>query len=78
MIMRKQILLTLSLFMGLLTTNAQEWTWDYVNYRGAFPVTDNTTATDWTYGWTNWDPQNTEYPTPSMILSSDITVNTTI
>jgi len=78
MIMRKTILLTLSLFMGLLTTNAQEWTWDYVNYRGAFPVTDNTTATDWTYGWTNWDPQNTEYPTPSMILSSDITVNTTI
>ena len=76
--MRKQFLMTLAVFMGLFTANAQEWTWDYVNYKGAFPVTDNTPSTDWTYGWSNWDPQNTEYPSPSMVLNSDITTNTTI
>ena len=27
-----------------------------VTYKGAFDGTN-----DWTAGWTNWDPQNTEY-----------------
>lgn len=51
--------------------------WSYTSYRGAFPVTDNTPATDWTSGWANWDPENTNYGTPTTVVSSNITSNTT-
>lgn len=57
--------------------NAQNGFWEKTTYRGAFPVTDNTPATDWTHGWSNFDPQNTTYGTPTQTVSSNITSNTT-
>jgi PKD repeat protein len=58
--------------------SAQDAFWTPTNYKGAFPVTDNTVATDWTAGWSNFDPQNTVYPsTPTLTVSTDITTNTT-
>ena len=52
--------------------------WNFVNYKGAFPVTDGTPATDWTYGWSNFNPENTNYPTTTTTLSTDVTSNTTL
>ncbi len=57
--------------------NAQTAFWTPTIYKGAFPVTDNTEATDWTNGWTNFDPENTAYAAPTMTVSADITSNTT-
>ncbi len=58
--------------------NAQDAFWTPTTYKGAFPVTDNTPATDWTAGWSNFDPQNTAYPTtPTITVSTDITTSTT-
>ncbi len=57
--------------------NAQTAFWTPTTYKGAFPVTDNTAATDWTNGWANWDPENTNYGNPTTTVSSDITTNTT-
>ena len=51
--------------------------WNVVDYKGAFPVTDNTPATDWTSGWANFDPENTAYPATTTTVSTDITTNTT-
>ena len=56
---------------------AQDAFWTPTTYRGAFPVTDNTPATDWTSGWTNFDPENTVYPATITTVSADITTNTT-
>ena len=57
--------------------NAQDAFWTATNYRGAFPVTDNTPATDWTAGWSNFDGENTVYPATTQTVSADITTNTT-
>jgi hypothetical protein len=51
--------------------------WTLTNYKGAFPVTDNTPASDWTTGWTNFDPENTSYGAATTTVSSEITSNTT-
>lgn len=56
---------------------AQDAFWTPTAYRGAFPVTDNTPATDWTSGWSNFDPENTVYPATVTTVSADITSNTT-
>jgi len=72
----KKIYLTAIAVAATTIMSAQTF-WSYTNYRGAFPVTDNTPATDWTNGWTNWDPENTNYGTPTTIVSSNITSNTT-
>jgi len=56
---------------------AQDAFWTPTAYRGAFPVTDNTPATDWTSGWANFDPENTVYPATVTTVSADITANTT-
>lgn len=56
---------------------AQDAFWTPTTYRGAFPVTDNTPATDWTAGWSNFDPENTAYPATVTTVSADITTNTT-
>ena len=56
--------------------NAQDAFWTPTNYRGAFPVTDNTAATDWTAGWSNFDAENTVYPATTQTVSADITTNT--
>lgn len=44
------------------------------NYRGAF---EPAPATPWTAGWTNWDPQNTVYPSSTVDVTTSITTNTT-
>lgn len=56
---------------------AQTAFWTPTTYKGAFPVTDNTAATDWTSGWTNFDPENTPYGATTVTVSADITTNTT-
>ena len=43
-------------------------------YRGAFAPAPTAM---WTNSWTNYDPQNEVYPTPTVTISSEITTNTT-
>lgn len=43
-------------------------------YRGAFAPAPET---PWTNQWTNWDPQNTNYGSPTVTVSTNITNNTT-
>ena len=74
--MKKIYLSFASLFVCSLLS-AQEAFWTPTNYKGAFPVTDNTTATDWTSGWSNFDPENTVYPATTTTVSADITASTT-
>lgn len=57
--------------------NAQTAFWTSTSYKGAFPVTDNTSGTDWTSGWSNFDPENTVYGATTTTVSADITTNTT-
>lgn len=75
--MRKLIILFL---LGVsLSVSAQTTPfWSNTSYKGAFPVTDGTPATNWTYGWSNFDPENTNYPSTTSTLSSDITYDQTI
>lgn len=56
---------------------AQSQFWTQTTYKGAFPITDNTAATDWTSGWSNFDPENTTYPATSTTVSADITADVT-
>jgi hypothetical protein len=71
----KLILISLGLSLGL---NAQTPFWTNTSYKGAFPITDGTPSTDWTYGWSNFDPENTSYPSTTSTISSDITSNMTL
>lgn len=68
------ILAALGLFSA---ANAQQAFWDDVSYKGAFPITDGTAATDWTSGWANFNAENTAYPATTSTVSIDITTNTT-
>lgn len=43
-------------------------------YRGAFAPSPTAM---WTDTWTNWDPQNTVYPTSNVTITASITTNTT-
>lgn len=43
-------------------------------YKGAFAPAPTPM---WTDNWTNWDPQNTVYPAPTVNVTTSITVNTT-
>lgn len=66
-----------SLFALLITAfvvHAQNPFFEVVNYRGAFAPAP---ATPWTDGWTNWDPQNTDYGQPTVTVNTAITTNTT-
>jgi hypothetical protein len=74
----KKIYASIVMLMFVFLTNAQSQFWTVTDYKGAFPVTDNTPQTDWTYGWSNFDPENTNYPTTQTTISSDITTNTTL
>ncbi len=66
---------TLLLLLVVMTAiKAQNPFFEVVNYRGAFAPAP---ATPWTDGWTNWDPQNTSYGTPTVTVSASITTNTT-
>jgi hypothetical protein len=74
--MKKSYLLCAALLASTMLS-AQDAFWSVTNYKGAFPVTDNTPATDWTSGWSNFDPENTVYPSTITTVSADITTNTT-
>lgn len=74
----KQIYLTIISVLITFMSFSQNSFWTGTDYKGAFPITDNTSTTDWTYGWSNWDPENTVYPNTSLVLNSDITTNTTL
>jgi hypothetical protein len=73
----KKIYLSLLAIAIVTSFNAQDAFWNVTNYRGAFPITDNTPATDWTAGWSNFDPQTTVYPAIVTTVSTDVLVNTT-
>lgn len=73
--MRKLLTLLMTTITGFAFSQAF---WTSTNYKGAFPVTDGTSQTEWTSVWSNFDPENTYYPQPTTTLSSDITSNTTI
>ena len=74
--MKKIYTLLTALCLGSVAM-AQDAFWTPTTYRGAFPVTDNTAATDWTSGWANFDPETTVYPATLTTVSADITTNTT-
>lgn len=76
--MKKLNLLFLFVLGLSINLSAQTAFWTATTYKGAFPVTDNTAATDWTSSWSNFDPENTNYPSATSTLSSDITTNTTL
>jgi hypothetical protein len=69
----KKIYQTLLLALSLGTATAQTAFWTPTNYKGAFDCSANM----WTDNWTNFDPQNTNYPAPTMTVSANITSNTT-
>ena len=73
----KKIYLGIAALCLSTSLNAQDAFWTPTNYKGAFPVTDATPATDWTAGWSNFDPENTVYPATLTTVSTDITTNTT-
>ncbi len=50
------------------------WKFEPTDYRGAFAPAPTPM---WTNGWTNFDPQTTVYPVPTVTVSANITANTT-
>ena len=58
----KKIYLSAAALLACTLMNAQTPFWQATSYKGAFPITDNTPATDWTSGWANFDPENAVYP----------------
>jgi hypothetical protein len=74
--MKKLIMILMMTITGIVYS--QNAFWQATSYKGAFPVTDFTPTTDWTYGWSNFDPENTYYPNTQLTLSGDITQNITL
>jgi hypothetical protein len=68
----KKIFTTIALALSVGSAFAQGF-WTPTTYKGAFDCS----ATMWTNGWTEWDPQNKVYPATTMTVSSNITTNTT-
>lgn len=58
----KKILLLSILFVGTMLTAQSNFKLNSTAYVGA--LSDNA-ANDWTTGWANWDPKNTNYPAPT-------------
>lgn len=56
------------------TALAQDAFFEYTTYVGAFAPSPTQA---WTNGWANFDPQNTNYATPTVSVTSNITSNTT-
>jgi hypothetical protein len=73
----KKIYLSLLSACVTIGLHAQDAFWTSTTYKGAFPVTDNTPATDWTAGWSNFNPENEVYPATTQTVSADVTTNTT-
>ena len=70
----------LTILMTAISTMAFTQTafWQATSYKGAFPVTDGTPTTDWTNGWSNFNPENTYYPNTQLTLSGDISQDITL
>lgn len=68
----KRIFTTMMLALSLNYGMAQAF-WTPTTYKGAFDCT----APMWTNTWTEWDPQNHNYPAPTVTITSNITSNTT-
>ena len=76
--MKKKNIYLASFVLSLgINLHAQDAFWTPTTYKGAFPVTDNTAASDWTSGWSNFDAENTDYPATTSTVSTDITTSTT-
>ena len=76
--MKKKNIYLASFVLSLgINLHAQDAFWTPTTYKGAFPVTDNTAASDWTSGWSNFDAENTDYPATTITVSTDITTSTT-
>lgn len=76
--MEKKFLAFLSVLFTAVLVNAQVGvvTPEPTNYRGAFAPAP---TRQWTENWTNWEPQNTAYGTPNVIINpaDSIVTNTT-
>jgi len=74
--MKKRLLIYLTLvcltFTGFAQSTINDPFFEQVAYRGAFG-----TSNDWTAGWANWDPQNTNYGAPTVTVEGELTSNTT-
>jgi hypothetical protein len=76
--MKKKNIYLASFVLSLgINLHAQDAFWTPTTYKGAFPVTDNTAASDWSSGWSNFDAENTDYPAATTTVSTDITTSTT-
>jgi len=76
--MKKKNIYLASFVLSLgINLHAQDAFWTPTTYKGAFPVTDNTAASDWASGWSNFDAENTVYPATTTTVSTDITTSTT-
>jgi len=76
--MKKKNIYLASFVLSLgINLHAQDAFWTPTTYKGAFPVTDNTAASDWSSGWSNFDAENTVYPATTTTVSTDITTSTT-
>lgn len=67
----------ITLILSLLTTTLFSQNTNFftqTSYRGAF---EPSPSPMWTNGWTNWDPQNTIYPSPTDTISGEILIHST-
>jgi PKD repeat protein len=72
--MMKKLVLNLVAVCVTTVAMAQSPFFESTTYRGAFaPIP----AARWTDGWTNFDPQNANYPVPTLQVVNNITTNTT-
>ncbi|MEI7735424.1 MAG: hypothetical protein WCI49_08150 [Ferruginibacter sp.] len=76
--MKKNLLFIVSILFSTVLVNAQVGvvTPELTTYRGAFAPAP---VRQWIESWTNWDPQNTAYGTPNVIINpaDSIITNTT-
>jgi len=71
--MKKNLLTTIAT-LAITAMTAQSNFFTPTCYRGAFAPAPTPM---WTEGWTNWDPNSTNYPAPTMTVTGNITANTT-
>lgn len=69
----KKVLSILAATLMVVSSYSQAF-WEYTSYAGAFAPSP---ASRWTDSWTNFDPQNTSYPSTTVNVTSNITTNTT-
>ena len=70
----KKILLSAFTLFAISSGVAQSGFFTKTCYRGAFAPAPNA---PWTDNWTEWDPQNKQYPAPTLTVNANITSNTT-